>query len=94
MIATVFWAARCSDERIRDVINLLKAENYEDMVIVEASLDGAKVDNAYIVINSQFPYRTYLWEWEKAGREFNVISLEDSEAINVPFTCCNKILYI
>jgi hypothetical protein len=69
----VLWAARDCDDRIPDVRAFLKVEKLD---IEQADLASPRHPHSIIVLNSQYPCRAFLSEYEKNGTPFVAICLD------------------
>lgn len=85
---TVVWAARNSDDRKQEVLEITKA-----VEILEADLAAPHVPNSIIVVNAKFPYRCFLSDWEKCATPYFIICLDNSARL-ADFSMCMKIFYI
>lgn len=81
-VSPIVWAASCADDRMNDVRCLL---NVPDSIIERADLAAPKVPYSIVVINSKFPYRSFLSGWENNGVPFYIINLDNSP---MPFEMC------
>lgn len=88
----VVWAARDCDHRIPDVQAFLKVEKLD---IKEADLASPRHPHSIIVVNSLYPCRAFLSEYEKNGTPFVAICL-DKETYNKckNITACEDIFMI
>lgn len=91
MATTVVWAARNCDERIPEVLELTRAAD-----IQTADIAAPRIPYSVVVVNSEFPYKCFLSDWEKWGTPFYVISLDNSSVgVRVKdFSMCQDISYV
>ena len=95
----VFWAARNSTvgvdkicDYVRGIYKMMNDKACE-VKVMDAELQSPKICDSFVVVNSQFPYRAFLSDWEKTGTPFYSISLDSPEATNIPFSQCQECIY-
>lgn len=88
-MATVVWAAK-DYSRVEDVRRVLDLYGVEVRNVVPADLSGYRRPDDIVVIQSGFPYRTILFEYEKNFTPFVVIALDKD--YDLPFKSCMKII--
>ena len=87
---SVIWAAKNCDDRKSEIIDIVGPSNIQD-----ADLAAQRIPFSIIVINSKFPYRCFLSDWEKNSTPFYIVSLEKCENTYVEdFKMCIGISYL
>lgn len=92
-MAHIVWAAGAGTCAAAPIIDLVRSHTGTENISIQlADLNGTRVPNAIVVIDSKFPYRSFLYDWEKTETPFVVISLE--KQVQVPFQMCQQVIYV
>jgi hypothetical protein len=82
----IVWAVFGARERINEVQEEFGISHFD---VICAELAGPRNPDDIVVVDSSFPYRVILAEYEKRGIPFYVISLDPE--CNIPFSMCRSI---
>lgn len=87
---SIIWAAKNCDDRKSEILGIVGSSSIQD-----ADLAAQRVPFSIIVINSKFPYRSFLSDWEKNSTPFYIVSLETCDSTHVEdFSMCIGISYL
>lgn len=94
----VIWAAGATDrvqvdavvKRVRDLWGGDRGD--VDVTFTKADLNGPRIPFTCVVVGAGFPYKAFLYDWQKNQTPFFVIALERD--VHIPFDVCQQVMYL